>query len=229
MNQQYQSEKINELVSALCKAQAEFPKIPKTKTVDFVNDKGRRTKYTYADLSDVIDAVGPVLHKNGLVVSQPFIEDEKGCVRVFTKLMHISGQWTGSVFPVAIEKRQQDTGANITYVRRYTLCAILGIQADEDNDGQFLEQDDKKSTPPGKVIPPTSIKWRMNQLLLNRLTDVLRNSGWPDSEFQDACKKLGIKKLGAMTQSQYDSIYGQLAEAAFTVNDNDTPEWKDFQ
>lgn len=225
---QYQSEKIDELAIALCKAQSEFPDIPKTKTVDFIYN-GKRTNYTYADLSDVIKAIRPVLAKHGLSFDQNFRIHER--LVLWTMLMHTSGQWKGGEFPIEIGSKHQETGSNITYIRRYTLCAALGIQSEEDNDAQFVEKamgaqqakdpKDCKSAQDvknvviangSKIISP---KWEMNSEKTQRVETIFRASGWDRKKLHDEMMKLKIKKFNLMNQSQYDSICRMLTESAF--------------
>jgi N-acetyl-anhydromuramyl-L-alanine amidase AmpD len=227
---QYQSEQINELAAALCKAQGEFPKIPKNKIVDFTNDRGKRTNYKYADLADVIDAIRPILTKYGLAYSQDFREDDHGRVLLWTILMHTSGQWKGGAFPVALGNRQQETGANITYIRRYTLCSALGIQSEEDNDGQFLE--DKGNNKGGDSKPPQGSKWVMNIEKLEALASLSRDAGWSKDTLLGLYRKHGYEPkrsmLLQMTQSKYDTIYQVLWQAAKAKNEMDGT-WEDFK
>jgi hypothetical protein len=53
--------------------------------------------------------------------------------------MHTSGEWLRSIFPLNAQASKQTNemqalGSGITYLRRYALCAMLGI-AQEDDDG----------------------------------------------------------------------------------------------
>ena len=153
----YQSEQINELAQALSKAQGEFPSIPKGKKVDFVDKNGRKVFYRYADLADVIDAIKPAMTKHGLAHSQNIRICNNELVLV-TEVMHSSGQWMSGAFPITLGTKPQETGSAITYARRYALCSALGIQADEDNDGE-LAPENKPQTRSIQTTPnPTSGK-----------------------------------------------------------------------
>jgi hypothetical protein len=120
-----------EWAAAFAKAQAGFPAIPKTKTVDTGS-----FSYKYADLPSIIEAVAPHLEGEGLSVGQSVVSDE-GRVGVETRIYHISGhvETFGPVFLPA-GNDAKSAGSAITYARRYSLCAALGIAADEDDDGQ---------------------------------------------------------------------------------------------
>jgi hypothetical protein len=119
------SEHINEISAALSKAQGEM----KNATLNRTNP---HFKSRYADLAGIRDAVTPALAKHGLAVVQG-TEMAGTTLMVFTRLVHASGQWFESQFPVAIDKPQA-MGSGITYGRRYTLSAICNIAADEDDD-----------------------------------------------------------------------------------------------
>ncbi len=130
---------INDLAAALSQAQGEFPIVEKTKTAK-VRDWGRDEahafrEYKYADLADVLRSVLPILSKHKLAVLQPTYV-EAGMVFIRTRLLHVSGQWIECEYPVcATHVDQQRMGSALTYAKRYALCALLGVAADEDNDG----------------------------------------------------------------------------------------------
>jgi hypothetical protein len=126
-----QSENIHELAAALSKAQAEMGAATKNKT-------NPHFKYRYADLGTVWDVVRPVLSKNGLCVMQTTELSEDGSkVMLVTILAHTSGQWMKSSVPLNPAKNDsQGMGAAMTYMRRYSLSAMLGVVCDEDDDGE---------------------------------------------------------------------------------------------
>ncbi len=139
------SEQINEISAALSKAQGEM----KNATLNKVNP---HFKSKYADLAGIRDAVTPALAKNGLAVVQG-TEMAGTTLMVFTRLVHSSGQWFESQFPVAIDKPQA-MGSGITYGRRYTLSAICNIAADEDDDANAANEN-KTIVAPEPKKPPT--------------------------------------------------------------------------
>ncbi len=128
-----QSEQINELAAALAAAQGEFPAIPKSQVVD----AGTYT-YRYADLADVLAAVRPALTKHGLAVSQPL--QAGATLMLETMLLHKSGQWLSGSYEIQRHPKPQEQGSAITYARRYAIAAILGIAAEEDDDGKAAQQ-----------------------------------------------------------------------------------------
>jgi hypothetical protein len=132
------SEQINELASALAKAQRVITFASKDAKNPYYNSK-------YADLACVWDAIREPLSSNGLSVSQsPEHCAERSAVSVTTLLMHESGQWieTSLTLQVVREKKgegfviahdPQAVGSAITYARRYALAAIVGIAQDDDD------------------------------------------------------------------------------------------------
>jgi hypothetical protein len=152
----FQSNQLNDLAAALSKAQAEFPPIPKNRSVKVTTRDGKNYSYCYADLSDIIESVKPVLAKHGLSFTQETRSDERGQLWLWTTIMHSSGQWRSGNFPLVLSQRPQDTGSSITYARRYTLCAALGIQAEEDDDGNAASGNDSESNNRKPYIKPVA-------------------------------------------------------------------------
>jgi hypothetical protein len=126
-----QSEGINELAAALSKAQGEMQAAVKDKVNPFF-------KSSYADLGSVWDAARPVLSKYGLCIMQTTEMTSDGSkIIMVTTLAHTSGQWMKSFLPLNPAKNDsQGIGASITYLRRYSLSAIVGVVCDEDDDGE---------------------------------------------------------------------------------------------
>src|SRR5262245_6641636 len=136
------SDALNELATALAAAQGEFPIIDKSRTAQLKESLHEASnaprEYKYADLADVLKGVLPVLSKHKLAILQPtFVE--AGHIFVRTRLVHSSGQWIECEYPVcAIHVDHQRMGSALTYAKRYALCALLGVAADEDNDGTTI-------------------------------------------------------------------------------------------
>lgn len=133
---QFQSENINELVTALSVAQGEIGLATK-------DSKNPHFKSDYSSLEACILASKSVLAKNGLAVIQgPF--SVEGRLYLITTLAHSSGQWVRSETPILNEKQTaQGMGAGITYARRYALSAIIGLGSKDDdgNEASFVQSD----------------------------------------------------------------------------------------
>ena len=128
---------IDKLAAALAKAQGEFAIVGK----DGVNPHfGRK----YATLASVLDAVRKPLSSNGLALVQ-LIQPE-GLVTV---LMHESGQSIRSVAPLPQNALPQVLGSALTYMRRYSVMAMLNVAPDDDDDGNAAQ-----AAPVGKPRKP---------------------------------------------------------------------------
>jgi hypothetical protein len=136
------SESIKEIASALCKFHAQVGKVKKGNTNPFFKSK-------YADLASILDVIEEPLHENGLTFVQfPTNEHE-----MTTMLMHTSGEWIkGSYVMTPTKKDPQGLGSVITYQRRYALGAILGLNIDEDDDGNEAIKKPKKINPLDQAV-----------------------------------------------------------------------------
>lgn len=122
------SESLGELADALAKAQAKIIGASKDAANPFFKSR-------YADLSSVWEACRGPLSENGLSVTQ-MPHDIEGKLHLTTLLMHKSGQWLRCDYPVIVAKPNdpQALGSGITYARRYSLSAVVGV-AQVDDDG----------------------------------------------------------------------------------------------
>jgi hypothetical protein len=135
-----QSEQINELAKALSAVQGELQDVERDR-------QGRG--YKYADLGAVLAEVRPLLCKHGLsVVQMPGMMTD-GVMSLETTLLHESGQWMSSRCSAPVEQALnssgkpitsmvQCVGSVITYLRRYSLAACLGV-TQVDADGSYAE------------------------------------------------------------------------------------------
>lgn len=130
------TESIAKLAEALAAAQGEFisPERNRTVSVRMKNDKGEYT-FTYATFDTVCDMARPILAKHGLAVIQAPSVGESELI-VTTRIMHASGEWIEEVFAITTASADpQALGSLLTYMKRYSYCSMLGITAEEDDDG----------------------------------------------------------------------------------------------
>jgi len=141
------SEQINELATALAKAQGEIKGAVRDTANPFFKSK-------YADLASVWEACRTALTSNGLAVVQALRAVEGG-VEVLTMLLHASGQWVSESLAVPAAKQDaQGFGSAVTYARRYGLAAMVGV-APEDDDGNAAAA--SKPTEALKVAPAAGV------------------------------------------------------------------------
>jgi hypothetical protein len=124
------TEDLGPLAKSLAAAQAGFPAIKRSRTVTVQKKTGGSYTFTYAPLDEIIDAVRAPLARNGLAVAQT-IDDEA----LVTILLHESGASLTGRTRLPDVQDVQGLGSAITYLRRYALQAMLGIAAEEDDDG----------------------------------------------------------------------------------------------
>lgn len=129
----FMSAEINEISAALSAFQGEVEQ-------PSLNKENPYFKSRYVDLSGVLKAAQKTMSKHGLSVAQIIDGGD-----IITLLSHKSGQWFKSVCPIGSYKNQQDRGSAITYTKRYAICALLGIAADTDDDGNSATDADKKN------------------------------------------------------------------------------------
>lgn len=188
------SDSLKTLSEALAKAQSEMPKVKFNSVNPFLKNK-------FADLGAVIEASRPVLAKHGLSVTQfPTSEGDK--IGVTTILLHSSGEWiSDTVTMQAAEEKgksaAQVAGSVITYLRRYSWSAVLGLYADEDTDGSHQGAD--KSDAPVEI----SLAQRYTKLLADAAALGIETSEWelPEKVTDDEITKLG-KGLRALVDAK---------------------------
>lgn len=120
------------LFEALAKAQAEFESVTATSRVTFKN-----VDFKFAPLSEILGAVRPALNKFGLTLTQqtkhiPF--GNANGIKVVTTLLHESGvSYDIESVPVFYNVNDiKNLGAQVTYLRRYEVKTLLGIEADSE-------------------------------------------------------------------------------------------------
>jgi hypothetical protein len=144
------SESITKIASALCEMQS-------NPIIIGVNASGYG--YDYATLDKVISRIMPVATKHGLSVAQP-LGEVNGEPVIHTLLMHSSGQWVESSYPLekaGIGKANdaQQFGAAVTYARRYGLLSLFGVPVGKDDDANSLTEEPKAKRATGKKYKET--------------------------------------------------------------------------
>ena len=141
------SENLANISSALAKVQAEIRNPIKNQI-----NKGVQGAPKYANLEDTLaEYVRPICSKHGISIYQSIKSEEGSKVGVCTVLFHESGEFIEGdyvycdiVIPVSNQGKKiltegQATGVCITYLRRYSLNAALGINGDKDTDGSYSD------------------------------------------------------------------------------------------
>ncbi|QPR68522.1 ERF family protein [Lysinibacillus macroides] len=154
------SESNTNIAAALAKSWAVI-QTPKHNTKVEVRTKtGRSYTFEYTDLNGILDAVKPVFVANKLTIMQNSYTQAEGntifaCVE--TIILHESGEYAKSFplkFPAA--NSMQDFGGQITYMKRYSLAAMLGLATEKDDDANGMSGNDYayQQQPPPQNQPP---------------------------------------------------------------------------
>jgi hypothetical protein len=133
------SESVAAIATALAKAQTELSNPEKAMVGTVYNSHSDRSEsFRYASLSSGLDIVRKVLGGQQIAVAQTTeIDRPGGAVNLATVLMHSSGEWIASNWPVcALSEISQPRrmGAALTYARRYALFTMVGISGEDDLD-----------------------------------------------------------------------------------------------
>jgi hypothetical protein len=141
------STEINELATSLCKFQSEIKDAHKD---------SQAYNYKYADLGTVLSLIRPVMTSHGLSLAQfPVSDVDK--IGVTSLLMHTSGQWIKETLYLPVDASNkmsaaQSGGSVLTYARRYSAAAILGItQVDDD---AAMDQGSRQPKKPAEKAAP---------------------------------------------------------------------------
>ena len=134
------SESISELAKALSVFQGSMRSVPKKQSNPHLNSN-------YADLDAIWDVVREPLKESGFSLVQTTDSDPDGNLFLETTLLHTSGEYLSSTYPITPMRQVKDVGfeasgdpqslgSAITYARRYAMSAMLGISAEDDDDAE---------------------------------------------------------------------------------------------
>lgn len=131
------------IYAALVKCQSEIPDIKKNSTVSVKTKTGGNYSFNYATLENIVKTLKPILKENGLAYLQTVEHDG-----VKTTIIHSSGEQVESGYlPIDFSGSMQDIGSRITYAKRYSLAALLGVVAEDDDDGTIDAGNDFSKKP----------------------------------------------------------------------------------
>ena len=145
------SESITNLAKALSNFQGKMIAVKKDAINPFYKSR-------YATLDTIWETIRKPLSENGLSIAQTMnVFGDKSLLE--TTLYHTSGEWiSGTQLVNPIKDDPQSLGSAISYARRYSLSAILGIVADEDDDANVATKSELKTEQKQEVKSPPD-KW----------------------------------------------------------------------
>ncbi len=180
-------------------------------------------KSAYADLAAIKSSYQKALGDNGLSIVNTMSFTE-GHLLLRTSLVHAeSGEWIASDYPIPTFSKPQETGSAVTYGRRYNVCALLDIVAEDDDDGNAASNPGAASLGPAPVktkeekAEATEAKFEDRQKEAQRLAfecaDFSKKS--PEEEMMTAA---GVKKASDMkTIKHCESAIDNLLKRAKTL------------
>jgi hypothetical protein len=134
--------------------QSKLPVIKKTKQVG--------NAYSYAPLEAIVEQIKPFLHEFGFSYRwTEGLTESQGIKRVTCHLTGHGHEETAHCdLPIMSASKMtnsiQQSGSSSTYGKRYSLCGLLGIMVDDDDDGQTFRsqpQNQPKSSQNGAKTP----------------------------------------------------------------------------
>lgn len=161
------SESIKELATALSKAQMMVSGAKKDSNNPFF-------KSTYADLSSVVEAIKTAFGENGLSFIQTIEPSDKDEVRVQTVILHSSGEWFScGILALPVSKHDaQGFGSALTYARRYSLSAAVGVAPEDDDGNGAAKAAPKKEL---RAVPKDELPPRIPHMAEFAIADHLAN------------------------------------------------------
>jgi hypothetical protein len=189
MEQNRSSESIAKLTEALSKAQGIIEGAKKDADNPFF-------KTTYADLSSVWRACRGPLSENGLAVMQT-VETCNDKYILVTTLSHSSGEWMRSFMPILLVKHDpQSLVSSITYCRRASLAAMVGV-CPSDDDGESAMCRDYVEVKP--------IHIPLSESQCAELDDLLADDGSGEWVITEVTKKKGIKTIYEIDSAYFEN------------------------
>lgn len=153
------------------------------------NNPAFRSKY--ADLGAVWEAIKEPLSRHGFsVIQSPDFDGDSMWLR--TTVLHVSGERIEGRYPLRpVKQDPQGYGSALTYARRYSLSAMLGVISEEDDDGNSASGRGSNGSP---APPPTQRDAIHNSPTMAKDPDIedgVRN--WCDKEkhFLNNCITVG--------------------------------------
>jgi ERF superfamily len=134
------SESVGSIATALAIAQTELtnPEKSMVGTIHHNNRGDNPQTFRYAPLSGGLEIVRRILGGQQIAVAQTTDVDRvNGLINLTTILMHSSGEWISSDWPVCAlseASAPRRMGAALTYARRYALFTLVGIAGEDDLD-----------------------------------------------------------------------------------------------
>src|ERR1700720_656384 len=163
------SESVAAIATALAKAQTELSNPDKAMVGTIYNNRSDSPQtFRYASLSSGLDIIRKTLGGAQIAITQTTgIDQVRGMINLNTVLLHTSGEWISSDWPVcqiSETSAPRRMGAALTYARRYALFTMVGIAGEDDLDARDLTNDRPNGDKAEAILiaPDTGLKVALN-------------------------------------------------------------------
>lgn len=205
----YRSEEIKELAAALAKAQSEM-------NLAEINKVNPYFKSKYADLKSIVYSARPSLSKYGLSVAQDLLTYEDGSTMLHTVLLHSSGQWMESRMRIVPPKNDiQTISSYITYIKRITYAALVGVvTGEDDDDGEIAMVESREAMAKGTTLNTKYNPKEVSPEVISR--DQLDELHYELAEYPDIAELvlegLKLNSIADMPKSKYMASITRIRE-----------------
>lgn len=145
--------KNNEHLQDLIKVQSAITNLTNSDTPNefYKSQSNPFYKSKYLPLSTILKEINPILNANNFLLCQQPKIDDHGREVLVTRLIHSSGEEINCTAPLKIREEKdrndpQKYGSALTYMRRYSIVAILGIVEDDDDGNKASCKDSVKDS-----------------------------------------------------------------------------------
>lgn len=150
-----------------------------------------RKAFDYVPLDNILNKIKE--NKN-FAMLQPIGIDENGVCGVKCILVHKSGHvFETSTYPFTVREgaKIQDEGAEITYRKRYSLGAFLGMATEEDTDGNDDEATNstERKASPRQIVVLSKIYTGENLIKLLKMNNIEKLEDMPMSKASELISK----------------------------------------
>lgn len=171
--------------AAIADAKAEIKPVTKNRT-------GHNQK-KYADFAAYAKEIDPVLARHGL--SYRFRTKQEGAITVTCILAHRDGHSEETTLSAAADTTGnknsiQAIGSTLTYLQRYSLCAALGLAAEEDDDGAAADGNEPVSQ--------------------EQLSAIRAKIEETDADIERLCKYFKVEALPDLRKNDYANVMAAL-------------------
>lgn len=150
-----------------------------------------RKAFDYVPLDNILNKIK---ENQNFALLQPIGVDENGINGVRCILVHKSGHvFETNTYPFAVKEgaKIQDEGAEITYRKRYSLGAFLGMATEEDTDGNDNEATNstERKASPRQIVVLSKIYTGENLIKLLKMNNIEKLEDMPMSKASELISK----------------------------------------